>query len=276
MLKKHDVINAFKDIGILPTDTLLVHSSMKSMGHVDGGPHTVIDALIEVVDKGTLVFPTLFQKERHIAYKEWDIANSPSSVGLLSETFRRMPSVVRSDNETHSVAALGVNAEYITSTHRGGKGRVGVFGSSPFSYTSPWQKMYELDAKVVMLGVTMMYNTFKHFVEYILVDEILQSLDEDTQKEATSLLQTFDYNPTCPESSYNNPDGVWFFHDGLLTQNEMQRLGLLNIGKCGDATLVGFRVKEFFAYMYNQFKTNPEKWFENNTIEWLNRYSKRG
>ena len=39
--------NQLKEMDLYPTDTVLVHSSMKSMGEVEGGADTVLDALME-------------------------------------------------------------------------------------------------------------------------------------------------------------------------------------------------------------------------------------
>ena len=46
MLTLESLTSAFRDLGVQTGDTLLVHSSYKSLGQVDGGPQTVIDALL--------------------------------------------------------------------------------------------------------------------------------------------------------------------------------------------------------------------------------------
>jgi aminoglycoside 3-N-acetyltransferase len=58
MYTKEDLIKAFKEIGINPEGTLLVHSSMKAVGEVEGRADTVIDAFLEYMQDGLLVFPT--------------------------------------------------------------------------------------------------------------------------------------------------------------------------------------------------------------------------
>lgn len=45
-------------MGILPTDTLKVHASMRAIGEIEGGADTLIDALKETVPEGLLVIPT--------------------------------------------------------------------------------------------------------------------------------------------------------------------------------------------------------------------------
>lgn len=59
-----DVVRAVKELGVTQGDIVLVHSSLKSMGHVEGGAETVIGGFMEAVGAdGTLVMPTLSQKD---------------------------------------------------------------------------------------------------------------------------------------------------------------------------------------------------------------------
>ena len=58
MISFDKLVFEFKRIGLSTGDTVLVHSSFKSFGGVEGGPQTVIDALKQVLGvKGTLIVP---------------------------------------------------------------------------------------------------------------------------------------------------------------------------------------------------------------------------
>ena len=57
MHTKESLMQDLADIGICPTDTLLVHSSMKSIGQVDDGADAVLDAFSEYLSQGLLVMP---------------------------------------------------------------------------------------------------------------------------------------------------------------------------------------------------------------------------
>ena len=46
MLDYKKLVTEFKRIGLKEKDVVLVHSSFKSFGEVEGGPQTVVDALI--------------------------------------------------------------------------------------------------------------------------------------------------------------------------------------------------------------------------------------
>ncbi|RPI41511.1 MAG: aminoglycoside N(3)-acetyltransferase, partial [Bacteroidetes bacterium] len=55
-ITKDRLIHDLKEIGVEKGDSLNLKISLKSIGHVEGGPRTVIEALMEVAGKkGTLV-----------------------------------------------------------------------------------------------------------------------------------------------------------------------------------------------------------------------------
>lgn len=59
MLTKNDLVIGFRQTGLTAGEVVLVHSSYKSLGPVDGGPQAVVDALLEVITPtGTLIIPT--------------------------------------------------------------------------------------------------------------------------------------------------------------------------------------------------------------------------
>jgi len=107
---KEQLIQQLRDMGIKPTDNLLVHSSMKSLGAVQGGADTVLDALMGVVPEGMLILPTHTWKQMSEEYNVFDPETEPVCVGILPELFRKRPGVVRSLHPTHSVAVYGKGA----------------------------------------------------------------------------------------------------------------------------------------------------------------------
>ena len=227
MVTKQDIIKSFKELGVLETDVLLVHSSLKSLGFVDGGAETVIEALKEVVCDGTLVMPALRQKNFENAYIDWNVNTTPSDVGLITETFRKSQGVLRSNQETHSVCAFGKDAKYITEAHSTGKTRHCVFGKYAFGYNSPWERMIELGAKVAFIGVDMTYNTFKHYCEYKNANDIIDRLPDDIKQQAIDEL--------CVLHDKNCKGTVYFGHEGAEVQKHLESLGKINHSKCGNA-----------------------------------------
>lgn len=58
MLTKNDIHGFLQSIGIKPTDTVLVHTSMKCIGEVDGGCDGLIDGFTSYLTDGLFIVPT--------------------------------------------------------------------------------------------------------------------------------------------------------------------------------------------------------------------------
>ena len=108
---KEQLLQQLREMGIRPADNLLVHSSMKSLGAVQGGADTVLDALQEAVPEGLLILPTHTWKQMSADYNYFNPETEPVCVGILPELFRKRPGVVRSLHPTHSIAVCGPGAE---------------------------------------------------------------------------------------------------------------------------------------------------------------------
>jgi aminoglycoside 3-N-acetyltransferase len=157
MYTKDQLKEQIKRLGIRPDDTLLVHSSMKAVGEVEGGADTVLDAFSEYLAPGLLVLPTHTWRQMSDSYNVFDVLREPSCVGLLTNMFRERPGVIRSWHPTHSVAALGKDAEEFT---RGEE----VF-DTPCPREGCYGKLYDRKGKVLFLGVELNRNTIIHGVE---------------------------------------------------------------------------------------------------------------
>lgn len=159
----HTFDSLMRDLADLPIDrkgTLLVHSSMKSLGEVEGGADTVLDALSEYMKDGLLVLPT--HTWDHIGTGKgqsdlFDYRTEPVCIGLLPEMFRKRPNVIRSLHPTHSVAALGRDAESYVSGDE--------YINTPAGRNGCWGKLYDRSAKVLFLGCGVSCNTYIHGVE---------------------------------------------------------------------------------------------------------------
>ncbi len=157
MFTKEELKEQIAALGIQPTDTLLIHSSMKAVGEVEGGADTVLDAFSEYLKEGLLILPTHTWAQMNSEYNVFDVVNEPSCVGILTELFRKRPGVVRSWHPTHSVAALGKDAEEY------------VQGEEKFDTPCPregcYGKLYDRRAKILFLGCPLTRNTTIHGVE---------------------------------------------------------------------------------------------------------------
>lgn len=148
-----------KKLGLQQGDVVITHSSLKSMGQVEGGADTLIDALIQVVgSEGTVLFPAL-SFFPCCSTRKFDQNLTPCCVGTIPEVFRKRQGVLRSFHPTHSVCAFGKKAEEITKYH--------YLDDTPVGKNSPYQKLIECGGKILMLGCGLRPNTFMHGVEEI-------------------------------------------------------------------------------------------------------------
>lgn len=163
-LRKEDFIRGLREINIQPGDVLFIHSSLSKFGQVEGGPHTVIEALMEAVGpEGTLIFPTFtvvhsmaeMLKGNDYVY---DPAMTPSAMGKITETFRNMQGVRRSLHPTHSVAVWGKLQSVLLDGED-------LQYPTNFGPGTPMGRLPELNGKIAGLGINMGPVTYYHSFE---------------------------------------------------------------------------------------------------------------
>lgn len=140
-------------LGVSGDGVLVVHTSFSSFGGRAGAPADLIAALrMAAGARGTVVMPSMSDDDEQL----FDPQHTPCvGMGIVADTFWRMPGVIRSDSP-HAFAALGPHAEEITAPHP-----IEV----PHGLDSPVGRAYELDAQVLLLGVGHDANTTVHLAE---------------------------------------------------------------------------------------------------------------
>ena len=255
-----DILEGLRSLGASPGETLMAHSSLASFGWVEGGPETVIEAMIQAVaPAGTVVLPTLCQRDIERRFELWDIVTSVSDVGTITEVFRLRPDTLRSDHPTHSVAALGPQAEAITSGHAAAHGRPGPWGPRAFGHGSPWDKFYALDMLDCFLGVTFSCNTMRHYIQSRLVERVLGSCP-DRQAAVGQL------------AGWCKP-GVWPNYQGTLMQERLTERGLVKEVRIGAATCYSIRTRTMVDNALEILRAEPEQWFEAEFLSWYRHHS---
>lgn len=166
-----------RELGVRPGETLLVHSSLSSLGWVCGGPVAVVRALLDALAPGgTLVVPTQTGDLSDPALwanpavpEEWwttirtamppyDPLVTPSrGVGVLPETVRTWPGALRSAHPQTSFAALGPRAAEIVGDHA---------PDCRLGERSPLARLEALGARVLLLGAGYATCTAFHLAEY--------------------------------------------------------------------------------------------------------------
>ncbi|HIT90442.1 MAG TPA: AAC(3) family N-acetyltransferase [Candidatus Merdenecus merdavium] len=158
MITKEDLRKDLSDLGINPKGTLLVHSSYKKIGDVEGRGDTVIDVLLEYMKEGTLILPTHTWDQIAIDKQPvMEVEHTASCIGILPDIFRQRPDVIRTWHPTHSVGIYGEKAQDLA------KGE--EFINTPCGPGSIWNKLLDEKASILLVGVDFTRNTFIHCIE---------------------------------------------------------------------------------------------------------------
>jgi aminoglycoside 3-N-acetyltransferase len=148
-------------LGLGEGAVVLVHSSLSRLGNVRGGAGAVVDSLLDAVGHtGTVLFPTLTGTERDgpDAPPKIDVRSTPCWTGRIPETARHRAGAIRSLHPTHSITALGADADRYAAGHQGGE--------TPCDRHSPYYRLMTDGGWILHMGdVTQDSNTTLHCLE---------------------------------------------------------------------------------------------------------------
>ena len=147
----------FRALGLKKDDVVLMHSSLSSLGFVEGGADTVIDTLLSVLSEGTLLMPALSYQFCRPETPYFSAKDTPSCIGAIPEAFRKREGTLRSIHPSHSVCGVGKYAEEILREH--------IKDSTPVGPSSAFALLPKYGGKVLMLGCGIGPNTSIHGVE---------------------------------------------------------------------------------------------------------------
>ncbi|HAV76409.1 MAG TPA: AAC(3) family N-acetyltransferase [Anaerolineae bacterium] len=153
MIHRDGLTRQLLDLGVETGGVLLVHTSFSKVKPVEGGPVGLISALHSALGTdGTLVMPSMSYDDDHPFDKA---KHHCAGMGVVADTFWRLPGVLRSDNN-HAFAAVGPLAEKITAPHP-----IDI----PHGLDGPVGRVFQLDGQVLLLGVGQDSNTTIHLGE---------------------------------------------------------------------------------------------------------------
>ena len=242
MLTFNDLVANFQVLGLQSGDTLLVHSSYKSFGGVEGGPQTVIDALLSVLgDEGTLIMPTFnfdFCKGQ-----PWDVRTTPSHMGAITNMVRENPEARRVFHPIYSFAVLGKHADFLTRERY----------KSSYGANSLFAKLRQLDGKIMVIGL--IYNDSMTFFHHI---EEMEGVDYRYMKEFTGLVT--DENGNTYEDTFTML--VRDIDKGVHTRvdpmgNLMEAAGIITVQKIGEAKVCLMKANEVYDFTVREMRRDP-------------------
>lgn len=253
MYTKDDLLEQLKDMKIDGKGTLLVHSSMKSIGKVDGGGDTVLDAFSEYMKEGLLVFPTHTWSYIDKDNPKYFVDKSQSCVGILTELFRKRSGVVRSLHPTHSVAALGRDAkDFVAGDEQ---------WDTPCARDSAWGKLLDRKAQIMLLGVDLRRNTFIHGVEEWA--DIPGRISDGHEQLYTVLSDGTEISVP----SRRHCGLLWSEHFWKV-ENLFLKNGVMHLGKFGDATVRICDTVGMTDLLFDMLKVNPNLFSDDQPLDW--------
>jgi aminoglycoside N3'-acetyltransferase len=155
-VKRTEVADQLRALGVEEGGVLLVHTSFRATRPVEGGPLGLIEALRDALGpEGTLVMPSWSGQDD----EPFDPRTTPvpPSLGVVADTFWRLPGVLRS-NHCQAFAAAGPEALLITSD---------PLPLPPHIPESPVGRVHDLDGQVLLLGVGHDADTTLHLAELL-------------------------------------------------------------------------------------------------------------
>jgi aminoglycoside 3-N-acetyltransferase len=145
--------------GIESGDNIILHSSLKSVGKTASGPATVINAILATIGPtGNLMAPTFTYSLPAWKGEPFSHSDSRARTGAIPEYMRHRPDAVRSFHPTHSVTVVGPDRDAIIANH---------MQATPLGRQSPFGRMLERNAKILMLGTHQDTNSSLHLCEVL-------------------------------------------------------------------------------------------------------------
>ena len=160
-LDKEDIVTAFRECGIRPGSVLMLHSDAIFLSQTRPMPKEdkyalFFKALDEVLGpEGTLVIPTFTYSATK--GEPFVVEETPSTVGDLTEYFRKQPGVHRSRDPIFSVAIHGAKAKEFAHVEVG----------DAFGPKSVFGLLDHYNAGIACLACSLDRITFTHYVEQI-------------------------------------------------------------------------------------------------------------
>ncbi len=221
----------------------MVHASLSTLGVVEGGAVTVVEAMLEAVgSEGTVIMPSFRASIRsadyglaHCGYcegKKLCDSDEKGETGAISEALRTYPGAIRSCHPTTSWSGIGKEARKLLDSN--GKSQ------TPCGTGSPFFPLMELNGKVLLLGVGANTFTNMHSVEDALALPYLSAYDRQ-RRHAT-------YTTSGRRIQYEYP---------LLLDAGLQEAGMTTCYRMGSNFATVMNAREIGSFLWQVVQDNP-------------------
>ena len=244
-LTRNDICNGLFKLGVREGMDLEVHSSLSSLGYVEGGALSVISALKEAVGQQGSIFMPALRLSKDLPLNAFDRANGllrkikvlsdkepHSAMGIVADTFRLMPDT-KVGTGTFAAAAWGKHAQKVNSM---------------------FQYLIEHNGKAVMIGVDIYSLTAMHQVENYLPAQITRIF------KSPELDLIYDPNKWFVEDG-EAPQKAWYKIQDMAMKNGFIKQSTIGNAKCMLIDLpetIGLYRKELIEHPFELYGLKPE------------------
>ena len=158
-ISKEGVAEIFQKCGVSNGDSIFLHCDALVTSELEGNDinekmSVLFDGIQELIGtSGTLIIPTFTYSATK--GEVFDVTETPSAVGLLTEYFRKRSGVTRSPHPIFSVASVGAMAETFTNSSI----------DDCFGMKTCFDLLHKMNTWIFTLGCSFDRVTFIHFVE---------------------------------------------------------------------------------------------------------------
>ena len=251
-----DLKSAYQQIGISRGRTVLLKTDIRLLGLFDSKNDGNVlqahfDVLSELIDLsvGTLVVCTSSTNLCNTKIP-FDIRNTPSERGVLTEFIRKLPSSIRSFHPFYSYAAIGRDAETI----------VLDVSRHAFGFETPKERLVDADALCVSVGLPARSTcTIVHHVEfwigvpYRYTKEFLHPVIRNDGAISYELFYMYVYYRQC-EIKRNR--GVKIFQEFYNAGYDVAEV------KLGRGRIYSYSLSDFYKSTMHAFKNDIYIWLD--------------
>lgn len=159
MLTRNEIMTQLEPFGFAVGKPVIVHTSLKAVGEIEGGGQTLLDCLIEFFtrDNGIFCVPTHTWRWGYL-----DMRSNETCIGVMPNLAAAHPDGTRTPHPTHSMAVFG-KREFVDEFVRNEENM-----PTPGHPDGCYGKIYKAGGHVMLLGVNQTKNTYLHCVEEII------------------------------------------------------------------------------------------------------------
>jgi len=248
-MKKFEVkefSNKFFELGVKKGDVLLVHSSLLNFGtptdcKISKVPSQLFSDLRDTIgDEGNIAVPTFnFDFCKGLAFNRQETPSK--NMGVFSEFVRKLPIAQRSHHPMQSIAVVGRQSGYIIENDT----------ESAFSPEGPFDRLKELEGKILLLGADFNSVSIIHLIEekynvpyrYWKTFSGTYTDNNDTyNKSYKTFVRSLENNPILKMYSI---------------ERELKRIKKLQEAPIGGGVIKIFDIKDFLMIAENYIQQNP-------------------